>query len=551
MTRKIALVIGNNEYSDLHLSQLLAPDVDIQAIQRVLQDPEIGAFDEVVTLSNSNVDVARIAIARLFTRKQREDLLFLYFSGHGVLDEHGRLYLALRDTERDLLSATALSASFITDEMDRSHSRRQVLILDCCHSGAFERGTKGILGASVGTASAFEGSGYGRAVLTATDSTQYAWEGEQILASHPESSVFTHFLVDGLETGLADVDNDGVVTIDDLFSYVYQEVVKHTPKQTPGKWTYKQQGDLVIAKNRHPRPMPIPTSSDIDGVMPEPRAPVFVPRAGHSQDGTVFSQIPSGEFAMGATKYPDERPVHLVKFLRPFFMATTLVTNSQYMEFCKRTGYKGQHKNFLLHLKRDFFEKPWKHPHAPVAFISWYDAKEYILWRCERDDRDYRLPTEAQWEYACRAGTRTVYYWGNAYEPKALNSDQTLNHPTPVKTYPPNPWGLYDMLGNLWEWTEDVKDVLPKEESIFFHNCVDLSECIDPVNTDPEPITSNRVELGLRVIRGGSWYSKSFNVRPANRRGQVQDECLRSIGFRLVAHDVPEKEIQALVKGGS
>lgn len=541
MPRKIALLIGNNEYSDSHLSQLLAPEVDIQAIQRILLDPEIGAFDEVLPLHNERADVARIAIARLFARKQREDLLLLYFSGHGVLDEHGRLYLALRDTERDLLSATALPASFITDEMDRSYSRRQVLILDCCHSGAFERGTKGSLGASVGTANAFEGSGYGRAVLTATDSTQYAWEGEHILASHTENSVFTHFLVEGLETGRADVDLDGLVTIDDLFSYVYQEVVKQNPKQTPGKWTYKQQGGIVIAQNPYPTSKP---AIKIDGMVPEPRPPIFIPRVWRSPDGTAFSQIPAGEFVMGATKYPDERPVHLVKFSRPFFMATTLVTNAQYLDFCKQTGYKGQHENFLLHLKKNFFKKPWRNPDAPVTFVSWSDAKEYTLWRCERDDRDYRLPTEAQWEYACRAGTRTVYYWGNAYNPTALNSDQTLSYPTSVKTYPPNPWGLYDMLGNVWEWTEDVKDVLPREESLFFLNCLKMTECIDPVNTDPNPITGNRVELGLRVIRGGSWYSKSHNVRPANRRGQRQEMCARSVGFRLVAHDVPEKEIQ-------
>ena len=82
-----------------------------------------------------------------------------------------------------MLSATAIDAAFITDAMDRSRSNRQILILDCCHSGAFARGSKGALGASVGTATVFEGSGFGRVILTATYATEYAWEGEKIIGA--------------------------------------------------------------------------------------------------------------------------------------------------------------------------------------------------------------------------------------------------------------------------------------------------------------------------------------------------------------------------------
>src|SRR5205807_2278937 len=120
----------------------------------------------------------------------------LYFSGHGVLDERGRLHLAARDTERELISGTAIPATFVTDEMDACHSRRQVLVLDCCHSGAFARGAKGSIGASVGTAGVFEGTGTGRVVLTATDSTQYAWEGDRV-SGEAEPSMFTRYLVEG------------------------------------------------------------------------------------------------------------------------------------------------------------------------------------------------------------------------------------------------------------------------------------------------------------------------------------------------------------------
>jgi Caspase domain len=178
--------------------------------------------------------------------------LRLYFSGHGVRGDRGMLYLAVQDTEHDLLAAAGIAAGFITEEMDRSRSRRQVFILDCCHSGAFGQGAKGAPGASVGTGPLFEGTGYGRVVLTATDSTQFAWEGDQ-LVGEAENSVFTRHLVQGLHSGQADTEADGRITLDELYDYVYEQVVLQTPRQTPRKFTYNQQGDVVIARN--PRPV--------------------------------------------------------------------------------------------------------------------------------------------------------------------------------------------------------------------------------------------------------------------------------------------------------
>ncbi len=251
MGRKVALVIGNSEYDDASLARLITPSEDVNDLATLLKSPDIGGFDEVLTLVNEAATTVRKAVARLFKEKSPDDLLLLYFSGHGVLDDQGHLYLAVKDTERDLLSGTAIPANFITGEMDRSRSKRQVLILDCCHSGAFARGSKGVVGASVGTASVFEGTGYGRVVLTATDATQYAWEGDQVIGQ-ADNSVFTHFMIQGLQTGEADQDHDGRITLDELYDYVYAQVVATTPKQTPGKWSYKQQGEMVIAKNPHP-----------------------------------------------------------------------------------------------------------------------------------------------------------------------------------------------------------------------------------------------------------------------------------------------------------
>lgn len=247
MSSKFALIIGNSEYQDARLAQLLTPGQDAGRLAEVLQAQEIGGFDEVTPLINESESRLRRVINRFFARGTRDDLLLLYFSGHGVLDDQGLLYFATKDTEFDALSATAISAHFVRQEMDRSYSRRQVLILDCCNSGAFRRAKTG-LGASVGTAATFEVKGYGRVVLTATDATQYAWEDEKI-TGEAANSVFTYYLIQGLQTGEADRDEDGVITLDELHDYVYEQVVKATPKQTPLKFVDTQAGQIAVARS--------------------------------------------------------------------------------------------------------------------------------------------------------------------------------------------------------------------------------------------------------------------------------------------------------------
>jgi uncharacterized caspase-like protein len=247
---KYALIIGNNNYNDPKLAQLKTPAADAQALAAVLADKTIGSFDEVSPLINRTETEARRAISSFLTNKKPDDLVLVYFSGHGVLDDRGRLFLSLKDTETSLLKATAIPSTFISDEMDSCRSRRQVLILDCCHSGAFARGTKGEQKAV--TEATFEGSGYGRVVMTASDSTQYALEGDQVI-SQTDLSLFTHFLLQGLKTGDADMDGDGHISLDEWYDYTYAKVISETPRQIPHRWSYNQQGDLVIARNPNAR----------------------------------------------------------------------------------------------------------------------------------------------------------------------------------------------------------------------------------------------------------------------------------------------------------
>lgn len=257
MSGKYALIVGNTEYTDPGLAQLTAPGRDAEDFARVLGDRNICGFDHVNVLLNQPEFVVREAIDEFFDQKKPDDLLVLYFSGHGVRDELGALYLAVKNTNRARLRSTAIKSDFVHEAMDHSRSKRQVLILDCCNSGAFAQGTKAEVGGAMGLTRAFQG--YGRFVLTASDSTQFAWEGDQVIGK-TDNSLFTHYLVEGLE-GEADLDGDGQITVDELYDYAYEKVKLATPKQTPSKFSSKQQGEIVLRENiriEDTRPIPLP-----------------------------------------------------------------------------------------------------------------------------------------------------------------------------------------------------------------------------------------------------------------------------------------------------
>lgn len=250
---RLALFVGNSRYDDAKLAQLKTPAADVRRLASAIRDPAIGGFDEVVELIDETEAAIRRHISAFFDRRKSDDLLLCYFSGHGVRDDRGRLFLAARDTSLTQLKATAIPSSYLVEHMDECRSRRQILILDCCNSGAFAHGTKGDPTAM--TRATFEGNGYGRVVLTASDATQYAFEGDHVIA-RTELSLFTHYLFEGLTTGAAAPPGETQVTLDQWYDYAYSRVLEQTRTQTPRKWVYNQEGALVIARNPHPRPVP-------------------------------------------------------------------------------------------------------------------------------------------------------------------------------------------------------------------------------------------------------------------------------------------------------
>jgi uncharacterized RDD family membrane protein YckC len=274
-----ALIVASDDYSDPGLRRLRAPAADAQALAAVLQDPKIGGF-QVRTLLNQPAHEVNLAVEEFFADRRPDDLLLMHVSCHGVKDEGGELYFATANTRLRRLGSTAVAADFVNRRMNRSRSRRVVLLLDCCYAGAFERGMTARAGTEMGIEEQF--GGLGRAVITASSAMEYAFEGDQVAdISQQAPSVFTSALVEGLETGEADRDQDGLVALDELYDYVFDKVRAVTPNQTPGKWMFGVQGELVIARRGRPVTTAAPLPPELQQLVDHPVASA---RAGAVQE---------------------------------------------------------------------------------------------------------------------------------------------------------------------------------------------------------------------------------------------------------------------------
>ena len=266
--RRLALLIATSDYNDPALRQLRSPGRDARDLATVLANPEIGDF-EVQTLVNASSGVLQEGIEDFCSDRSPDDQLLIYLSCHGVLDDFGRLYYAAVNTRRLRLAATAVPSGWLTERLEDSRARRQIVVLDCCHSGAFARGAKG--DAPLALQQRFEPHGRGRVVLTASRSTEYSFEGEQP-SGDGVPSIFTKAIVQGLTTGDADRDKDGLITVNDLYRHVYETVRTVESRQTPELWTYGAEGELLVAHSvRGPATDPASLPEDLLVTLGSPR----------------------------------------------------------------------------------------------------------------------------------------------------------------------------------------------------------------------------------------------------------------------------------------
>ena len=257
--------------------------------------------------------------------------------------------------------------------------------------------------------------------------------------------------------------------------------------------------------------------------------------------------IKGGTFQMGdlAGEGREDEKLHTVT-LSDFYMSQHEITVTDFRRFIEETDYftDAERKDsalvyyFVNDTTRGWRETPgisWKNPgydqtnDHPVVTLSWPDTQAFIRWLSEKTGRAYRLPTEAEWEYAARNGGEAVKYpWGN-HEPTGNESNfADVNTPypwaadslddgyfkaAPVGSYPANRLGLYDMSGNVWEWCGDWYGKYSEEQS-----------------TDPQGPSLGE----YRVMRGGSWNSRSYVIRASSRNYDSPEQRYENLGFRVV-----------------
>ncbi len=587
--KRIGLVIGNNyPNSDKELRFAVA---DALAMKEVLLNKDICKFDEVEeSIDDAFVD-ARIKIEKILKNANRDDLVFIYFSGHGKKHLDNGLRLLFKDAREDYPLATSLNFDYINRCMKYPSLKSVIIVLDCCYSGA-----AGIKGDDLEEAFSDYSSGPGTIILTSTGLIGSPKAKEDPELKH---GIFTHYLLEGLKTGGADEDEDGLIYVNDLYEYAHSRTIKRS-SQSPVMKT-QIEGKILIAKNRKkikdneyqsksskllkefsiqlpPRilgesltvlrnyyyaPSPLEQVDitiynflelllkgefsvdnyieavqglkgiSINTILPHSGTlgkTLIVPRKTKvlnientripkniekheipktftsSSTGMEFVLIPAGEFMMGSPsgeegRYDDEGPVHEVTINNPFYMGKYLVTQKQWKKVMgtNPSGFKDEDR--------------------PVESVSWKDVQEFVQKLNEKEGADkYRLPSEAEWEYACRAKTTTRYSFGD-YESK-LNEYAWYNKKSNSETHPvgqknPNSWGLYDIHGNVWEWVQDR-----------WHD-----------NYEEAPSDGSAWEDGSsfnRILRGGGWGSDAGFCRSAIRAGFDVEYRAEAIGFRLL-----------------
>ena len=255
-------------------------------------------------------------------------------------------------------------------------------------------------------------------------------------------------------------------------------------------------------------------------------------------------RISAGTFLMGYEGVTYAEPVHEVTLTKDFLISKYPITVGEFRKFVQHTRYRTQAervlggKVFIEFTENHKLDASWKNPYYeqndnhPVVLITWNDAIRYCNWLSKINNltpvyslrkggvaanwnaNGYRLPTEAEWEYACRAGTNTLYYTGNTISADdawfRVNSNYGTNE---VGLKPPNAWGLYDMHGNIWEWVYDWKEEYTAE-----------------AKTDPIAVF---VKGPYRATRGGSWINRASRLNSAERSYGTPNYRTNLLGFRV------------------
>ena len=534
----------------------LAPNADFirDQISGIVETPNLGRDDTIlITLHGHGVQYDFVEVTKKDGKETTSVTPKLFFcpADASVLDSKGEKIQRANDLkERNHL----LALDELYEQLGLCKSATKLLVVDACRndpsSPLFRSADNEKLKSA--TMPKLPPPPGGIAAFFSCKANQRAIDDPDL-----KHGVFTHYLIQGLQ-GKADLPRDdkpadGVVTLSELTTYVANNTYGFVfdkyqgLKQSPD---IKGEFDTNTPLVRLPKEKPLPTEIT------------------SASTGIKLKLIPAGEFEMGsrltekelATKFAmwnateedftDERPPHRVKISRPFYLSQYEVTVGQFRKFVNDTGYKteaeadGKGGWGYDESKSKFKQDPkftWKNSgftqtdDHPVVNMSWNDAKKFCEWLCRKDGQTYGLPTEAQWEYACKAGTNTL--WSNGDDPESVSkigniADGTLKakipwkksidakdgyvFTTPVGKFAANPFGLYDTHGNAFEWCEDIYDAK-------------LYTGRSGTTVDPQQSTGSE----YRVLRGGSWFNVPLFTRSAFRVGYTPDNRDFGIGFRI------------------
>jgi formylglycine-generating enzyme required for sulfatase activity len=547
--KKYALLVGVRAYDHADLPDLKYTENDVEALAKLLRRKGAGFRSvRLLTTRRGKTRAAdaptakniRAALAALVARTTKHDTVLVALAGHGLQRQVGgkdESFFCPADA-RPSKPETLIGLRWLFTELKDSGAGVKLLLVDACRNDPAS-------GRSLDV-DALPRPPRGTAALFSCSSGQRAFETEKL-----RHGVFFHFVLEGLKGKARD--EDGEVTWDLLAAYVKRQVNRQTPKLVGGgaRQTPHEVKDLVgespvLLAGLAPAPRPRPDSrvevpKKKRGTKLRPRADTGVKRTDKGPPravktvtnslGMKLVLIRPGKFLMGSPATEEgresgaEEQQHEVQISRPFYLGACEVTQKQYFDLMgtnpseySATG-KGKDKVKGLDT-RDF----------PVECVTWKDAVEFCSKLSARPEewragRVYRLPTEAEWEYACRAGTTTAFAFGNDLSSTQANFNGNFPHggaargpnlgrTCPVGSYKPNAWGLFDMHGNVREWCSDHFHRFYYKES--------------PKKDPPGP-----KEGDYRAVRGGDYSCGAQYHRSAFRWGGGENYAVSIYGFRV------------------
>ena len=572
--RKLALLAGVRQYKTPALRTLNYPDRDVEELAKVLLEAGFSGDDiRVLTQERAarelrsmpSSDNIRTELARMLKlvelRDNPADAVLVALAGHGIMDPKSEAsYFCPADTgakDRAPDDPALIDLGQLYDQLRRSKAGFKLLLVDACPNDPLNprRAVRPVVDLVSVTRPLKKRPPGGVAALFSCSEGQVSYEDDDL-----KHGVFFHFVIEGLR-GKADADGDGKVLLGELANYTSIEVFRFVDR----------------TRNDEQLPEYLFKANSVPLVERKTPAPEFLT----TRIGTIkLMRIPAGEFLMGSPEGDkdaddDERPQHRVRITRPFYLGMTEVTVGQLRRIVESTGYRTEAERdgrggWGWNEAKGLFEQDpkynWRSPgfaqtdEYPVVNVSWNDAITFCIklseleglkpfYRSEADAQSggdgYRLPTESEWEYACRAGTATRYSFGD--DPAQLpsfawiadnsgyrmwdssrfwkDSGQDLLryllevgrrgcrlHPVGQKR--PNAFGLYDMHGNVWEWCWDG----------YVSRYPSQSPVDDPVGPPQAPV---------RVFRGGGWSDFPHRVRSASRLRFAPDDRGSLLGFRV------------------